>query len=161
MCLDADAMSWDRNSGIEWGNGDGRFFYPPVNWNKNYDEYLLDDPVETIRLEILRDGMEDWEYFSILKEISVAKEATSKQKTIAKKLLEIPDSIVGTKDTEYTPVADEMLTRRDTVGKFINAYFCGEDFDYSYSEDSDLAPIHLSFWLIVIVAAVASLFVSL
>ena len=119
-------MSWGRESGGEWGNGDGRFFYTPVDWNKNYNEYLLDNPVETIRLEILCDGTEDWEYLCLLKKISVAKEATSEQKAIAKKLLEIPDHIVNAMDTDYALTPENMLVRRDGVGKFIKACFCAQ-----------------------------------
>ena len=127
-------MSWDRNVlGNKWGNGDGKLFYPPLNWNKNKDEPLLDDPIETIRLEILRDGIEDWEYFTTLKEISTSKEATSEQKATAKVLLDIPDSIVGVTDAGQEITPEEMLKRRHEVGKFINAYFCGEEYSHSFS----------------------------
>ena len=130
-------MSWNNALGNQWGNGDGRFFYPPLNWNKNKDEPLLDDPIETVRLEILRDGIEDWEYFTTLKEISTSKEATNEQKAIAKVLLDIPDNIVGVTDTEYAIKPEEMLKRRHEVGKFINAYFCGEDIDSSSISEGD------------------------
>lgn len=110
-----------------------------MNWNKNFDEYIFDDPIESIRLEILRDGLEDWEYFTTLKEISTSKGATKEQKRIAKKLLDIPDSIIGDTDIKYSRTPEEMLKRRNEVGKFINAYFCGEEYSYSFSTSEDYA----------------------
>lgn len=146
-------MSWDQNRGTQWGNGDGKFFYPPLKWNENMDEIITDDPIETVRLEILRDGMEDWEYFTTLKEILASKGITSAQKRIAKKLLGIPDSIVGDTDTVYSVTPDEMLAQRNEVGKFINAYFCGEEYEYSFSlsdEDNAVPVICPSlFWIML------------
>lgn len=146
-------MSWNSNDqGNQWGNGDGRFFYPPVNWKENMDEYILDDPVESVRWEILRDGMEDWEYFTTLKEISSSKDITKEQKEIANKLLDIPDSIVGDIDTMYSVTPDDMLARRDEVGKFINAYFCGEKVNGS----SLVGPVY--FWVMIIAFVVTFCF---
>ena len=129
-------MSWGREKNNMWGNGDGRFFYPPLEWKTKPNEPLGDDPIETVRLEHLRDGMEDWEYFTTLKEISSSKDMSSDQKSIAKKLLDIPNSIVGITDTEYAITPDEMLERRHEVGKFIDAYFCGEEYLSSSSSSS-------------------------
>ena len=156
-------MSWDRNDLTNrWGNGDGKFFYPPLNWNKNRDEPLLDDPIETIRLEHLRDGIEDWEYFTTLKEISSSKDMSSEQKSIAKKLLDIPNSIVGSTDIEYATTPDEMLKRRHEVGKFIDAYFCGEEYIYSFStsegEDGSSFVMPASFLTMIIMLVVAFVF---
>lgn len=155
-------MSWNTDLGSQWGNGDGKFFYPPLNWNENRDEFLLNDPIETIRLEHLRDGIEDWEYFTTLKEISNSKDMSSEQKKIAKKLLDIPDSIVGITDTEYAITPDEMLKRRQEVGKFIDAYFCGEEYIYSFStsegEDGSSFVRPVSFLTMVIMLVVAFVF---
>ena len=69
-----DAASWsDMGTGPKtfrhnWGNGDGRFLYPPRSCFANGDARrpVLEEPNGTIRLEILRDGIEDYEYFAIL-----------------------------------------------------------------------------------------------
>ena len=53
-----DPMS-RHSHGKCFGNGDGTLLYPPKN--------RLDGPVASIRLEMLRDGIEDYEYFAILK----------------------------------------------------------------------------------------------
>jgi hypothetical protein len=68
-----DPQCWcDSDRNLAWGNGDGRFLYPPPRcfdrdgrWIKS-GEPVTDDPVESYRLEMLRDGIEDYEYFAIL-----------------------------------------------------------------------------------------------
>ena len=55
-------------------NGDGRFFYPPPDACAAFDEGrvvgpVIERPIETIRLEYVRDGIEDFEYFAILKKL--------------------------------------------------------------------------------------------
>ena len=52
------------------GNGDGRFLYPPRKVSdKFWKGSVLDRPVETYRLEMLRDGLEDYEYFAMLRRL--------------------------------------------------------------------------------------------
>jgi hypothetical protein len=52
-----------------WGNGDGRLLYPPNrDINKNREKFI-EGPVSSIRLAILREGIEDYEYFVILKNL--------------------------------------------------------------------------------------------
>ena len=70
-----DTQSWADNGAYGWGNGDGRFLYPPTacfeadgRWSAEGPE-ILDGPVESYRLEMLRDGIEDYEYFAILKRL--------------------------------------------------------------------------------------------
>lgn len=153
-------MSWSRTSDGMWGNGDGRFFYPPVNWKENFSQPLYNDPVETVRLENLRDGLEDWEYFTTLKEISTSKDATREQKAIAKKLLSIPNYIVNTNDKEYAVTPEDFLAQRNEVGRFINGYFCGEEYSNSFifpideSASSMIRPISF-FTVIILLMAIA------
>ena len=70
-----DATAWSpRYPGVGNSNGDGRFFYPPAYACAAFDEGknigpVLERPVETIRLEYVRDGLEDFEYFAILKKL--------------------------------------------------------------------------------------------
>ena len=72
-----DAASWsDMGTGpktfrYNWGNGDGRFLYPPrscfgADGAVSASSPVLEAPNGTMRLEILRDGIEDYEYFAIL-----------------------------------------------------------------------------------------------
>jgi hypothetical protein len=90
----ADPMSYVSGYGVpegtkqHWGNGDGRFFYPPhrgLSKEKN-----LDGPVDSIRWEMLREGIEDFEYFWALRDAVRRKKA---QGTEAEKLLDVPAEI--------------------------------------------------------------------
>ena len=60
-------MAAGRLENSIWGNGDGRFIYPPeAAADANPANPVLDGPVDSIRWEMLRDGIEDYEYFVIL-----------------------------------------------------------------------------------------------
>src|SRR5690606_9021499 len=63
-----DPMSWtDRNGGKSpYGNGDGRLIYPPEEAADVSETPLIAGPVDSIRWELIRDGIEDYEYFVIL-----------------------------------------------------------------------------------------------
>ena len=77
----ADAAAWG-NDWKNFGNGDGRFFYPPRACFDGGMGPVLEGPVETLRLEALRDGLEDYEYLAILKRLDPSNP-----------LLEVPASI--------------------------------------------------------------------
>jgi len=71
-----DPMGWvsgystAKGNKRPWGNGDGRFIYPPVAAADAHPEKpVLDGPVDSIRWEMLRDGIEDYEYLAILKRL--------------------------------------------------------------------------------------------
>lgn len=67
-----DPMSWVSGYGrpVEtrqpWGNGDGRFLYPPRRNPNTSTAPCLDGPINSLRWENLRDGMEDYEYLWLL-----------------------------------------------------------------------------------------------
>ena len=78
-----------------WGNGDGRFLYPPNRAGAADRRKYLAGPVSSIRWEMLREGLEDYEYFAILQqEIAKARAAGVKDAFLAEaeKLLEIPET---------------------------------------------------------------------
>jgi len=55
-----------------WGNGDGRFIYPPLAAavpGRAGDEPVIAPPVSSIRWEMLREGVEDYEYLYLLREL--------------------------------------------------------------------------------------------
>ena len=71
-----DAMSWCASATLAkspWGNGDGRFLYPPLAAARPSKTPVLDGPVDSYRLEMLRDGLEDYEYFAMLKRLLAAR----------------------------------------------------------------------------------------
>jgi hypothetical protein len=69
-----DAMSWTSGYGLQpgehrpWGNGDGRFLYPPNRDPGTDQTKYLEGPVPSIRWELLRDGIEDYEYLWLLQQ---------------------------------------------------------------------------------------------
>lgn len=98
----SDSMSWVSGYGFPvghrgpWGNGDGRFLYPPRRDPNRSIEPSLDAPINSLRWENLRDGMEDYEYLELLRR-EVARLETSGNSSAAlvsaKSLLTVPPEI--------------------------------------------------------------------
>ena len=70
-----DPMSWrwDEKRGGFWGNGEANLFFPPVDCanktaaGEDFPAVTGEGPVPTIRVAMLRDGLEDYEYFAMLR----------------------------------------------------------------------------------------------
>jgi len=104
-----------------WGNGDGRFIYPPeAAADAHPSGPVLDGPVDSIRWEMLRDGIEDYEYLAILKKLLEAKKdkiAAGRRQEYAA-LLDVPQEI--TRDmTTFTKDPAPIEARRDRVARAI------------------------------------------
>jgi len=122
-----DPMGWRSGystpKGVKkaWGNGDGRFIYPPeAAANAHPAAPVLDGPVESIRWEMLRDGIEDYEYLAILQKLLRAKKdelATRQQENYAG-LLEVPEDITSDMTT-FTKDPAPIETRRDRIARAI------------------------------------------
>ena len=104
-----------------WGNGDGRFLYPPKRDYLNDKVPCLDGPVNSIRWENLRDGMEDYEYFWLLDQaVQKAEKAGTHRELLAeaRALLKVPEEI--SKDlTHFTTDPRLMLAHRDKIARMI------------------------------------------
>jgi hypothetical protein len=107
-----DPMSYPPRGGY-WGNGDGRFIYPPpVDPNSEY-EPIISGPIASIRWEMLREGLEDFEYFYLLTQA-----LKDKPDAAAQKLLEVPEEIVvDAKDFSRDPLL--MYEHRRKVAEAI------------------------------------------
>jgi hypothetical protein len=122
-----DPMGWRTGystpKGVKkpWGNGDGRFIYPPeAAADAHPDKPVLDGPVDSIRWEMLRDGIEDYEYMVILRKLLKAKEEKLKARQLKNytALLEVPESI--TKDmTHFTKDPAPIEACRDKIARAI------------------------------------------
>ncbi len=110
-----DPMSYTVGYGVpfgqvsHWGNGDGRFLYPPNrDPGKDKTKYLC-GPVDSLRWEILREGIEDYEYFVLLEKAIAAANGKTKIKAAAaeaSKLLDFPATLFATgKDYTKDPLA--------------------------------------------------------
>ena len=122
-----DPMCWAADGKMApgtkrpWGNGDGRFLYPPeAAADGNPAAPVLDGPVDTLRLELLRDGIEDYEYFVILKRLLAEKGAKLDSRTRAncEALLTVPADVSATL-TSFTRDPATIETHRDKLARAI------------------------------------------
>jgi hypothetical protein len=122
-----DPMSYTVGYGVpygqvsHWGNGDGRFLYPPNrDPGKDKTKYLC-GPVDSVRWEILREGIEDYEYFVLLER--AVREARAKGKggklvDEAARLLNFQPALF-TSGKEYTKDPLDLLRYRTNVAVMI------------------------------------------
>jgi hypothetical protein len=122
-----DPMSWTSGYGTPvgtmspWGNGDGRFLYPPRRDPGTSAHPSLQAPINSVRWENLRDGMEDYEYLWVLdqevKRLAAAKGET-KLVNEARQLLLVPAEV--SRDlTHFTTDPRPLLAHRDRVARMI------------------------------------------
>lgn len=98
-----------------WGNGDGRFVYPPLAAAEpglNNGKPILEKPVSSIRFEMLREGIEDYELLAKLKKL--ADKAGDKLDPALKKRIEslYDFSPITTKATVFTKVPAPIYQKR-------------------------------------------------
>lgn len=115
-----DAMSWShapryaRGTKIGWGNGDGRFLYPPsAVYDAARKGVVLDEPVVSFRMELLRDGIEDYEYFAMLRRaLDKAKSLPAERRAEYETLLSVPQDVYRSM-TDFT--TDPAVLERHRV----------------------------------------------
>ncbi|MHA7109160.1 DUF4091 domain-containing protein [Sunxiuqinia elliptica] len=110
---------WPQGKQTIWGNGDGRFFYPPNKQPNEKSKPWIAGPIPSLRLEILRDGLEDYDYLILLQ--NAIEEVSGKDKELAKEaaqLLELPSSIITDEQT-YSKNPKDMLTYRKKLAQYI------------------------------------------
>ncbi len=122
-----DPMGWTVGYGIApgskapWGNGDGRFLYPPeAAADGNPPAPVLDPPVDSYRIEMLRDGIEDYEYFALLDRLMAKHAARLKPEELAqyKALLEVPKEVTSDL-THFTTDPGPIEQRREALARAI------------------------------------------
>jgi len=106
-----------------WGNGDGRFLYPPLAASvpgKSGDDPVMAPPVSSIRWEMLREGVEDYEYLYLLRELMTKKQGllTQEQTQQYSGLLEVPPEITSDM-TDFTTDSQPIYERRRAVAEAI------------------------------------------
>jgi hypothetical protein len=106
-----------------WGNGDGRFLYPPLaaaQPDRPDKDPVLEPPVSSIRWEMLREGVEDYEYLWLLRDLIGRKAAslTADERARYESLLKVPTSI--TRDmTTFTTDPRPVYARRAAIAAAI------------------------------------------
>ncbi len=123
----ADPMSYKSGYGEKpgeigyWGNGDGRFLYPPRRDPAADPPPCLDAPINSLRWENLRDGMEDYEYLWRLHEAAQRELAWRGETELyrqARELLRVPVEVSGDL-THFTTDPRLILAHRDRVARVI------------------------------------------
>ena len=124
-----DPMGWvsgystPKGARRPWGNGDGRFIYPPESAaNGRPSKPVMAGPVDSIRWEMLRDGIEDYEYLAILRRLlnrhGAALDETTRRR--AEALLVVPKEITSDMTT-FTRSPEPVLKRRHAIAQAIEA----------------------------------------
>ena len=104
-----------------WGNGDGRFIYPPeAAADARSTAPVLEGPVDSIRWEMLRDGLEDYEYFAILRRLleERGERLDPETRRRAAALLEVPRG-VSESMTRFTLDPAPLEAHRRLLGQAI------------------------------------------
>lgn len=121
-----DPMSYRSGGGVAagersyWGNGDGRFFYPPECVFEN-DEKSSEGPVGSIRWEMLREGLEDYEYFWLVKTLAARlqkKNSSAELLQRANDLLRVPDAVTSL-PTEFSKSPQPIFEHRRKLAEMI------------------------------------------
>ncbi len=112
--------STPKGTKLAWGNGDGRFIYPPESAATPASEPVIAPPVSSIRWEMLREGIEDYEMLYLLRQLlsQHRDELTAQQIEQYEALLKVPDEI--TQDmTTFTTDPRPIYARRAKVAEAI------------------------------------------
>jgi hypothetical protein len=112
-----------RGTKSYWGNGDGRFLYPPEAAavpGLSGPGPVLEPPVSSIRWEMLREGVEDYEFLWLLRDLLAKKRdrMTAEEVKHCQSLLDVPAAI--TKDmTTFATDPAPIYARRAAVAEAI------------------------------------------
>lgn len=104
-----------------WGNGDGRFLYPPNRDPANDKRKYFDGPINSLRWELLREGIEDYEYVTLLDAaIAAARQRGAPPKLIqqAEQLAQLPDAVI-TDDKTYNYDPQPLYRHRRQIAEMI------------------------------------------
>jgi hypothetical protein len=121
-----DPMSYRSGESIAagersyWGNGDGRLIYPPKRVFKN-NEKCSEGPVGSIRWEMLREGLEDYEYFWLVKDLTERlrqKNGSADLLRRAADLLRVPDAVTSS-PTEFSKSPQPIFEHRRKLAEMI------------------------------------------
>lgn len=106
-----------------FGNGDGRFFYPPPKAAQpglSGTDPVVEPPVSSIRVEMLREGIEDYEFLWLLRDLIGKRRASlpAEQVKNYEALLQVPPEITSNMTT-FTTDARPLDARRAAIAEAI------------------------------------------
>jgi MYXO-CTERM domain-containing protein len=117
--VDPASHYFQNNVAGNFGNGDGRLIYPPRNWSDGQER--IEGPTPSLRWELLREGLEDYEYLWLLKDAADRLAAAGVRPdlvTLARGLLEVPTTIFVSR-TEYSDDSAPLLAQREQIAAAI------------------------------------------
>ncbi|MDR1141227.1 MAG: DUF4091 domain-containing protein [Planctomycetaceae bacterium] len=108
---------------LKWGNGDGRFIYPPLSAavpNLNDGKPNFEKPVSSIRWEMIREGVEDYEMLYLLRDLLKrnGNKLSATEHQTAEELLIVPESVTKSM-SEFTIDPRPLLKRRTEIAEMI------------------------------------------
>ncbi|MDO5554588.1 MAG: DUF4091 domain-containing protein [Planctomycetia bacterium] len=105
-----------------WGNGDGRFLYPPLAAavpGRNDGKPILEEPVCSIRWEMIREGVEDYHLLLMLKELAETQKETLTESQ-KERLADVFNMTPITKSlTEFTLTPVPIYQQRQKIADLI------------------------------------------
>lgn len=118
-----DPMGWvsSRSLKAPWGNGDGRLFYPPeAAAEAKPGRTVVEGPIPTQRIEMLRDGIEDYEYFAMLKRLLDEKggQLSKRKRAEYEALLVVPEEVSQDR-LNYTTRPEPIARHREKLAQAI------------------------------------------
>lgn len=126
----ADTMSYVSDGALPagtrnfWGNGDGRFIYPPLSCQTPASEPNFDAPVSSIRLEMLREGVEDYEMLVLLRELVTA--LPEEKRADYEALLTVPD-VISQSMTKFSTDPKDIYHQREKIAAAIEELTAAQD----------------------------------
>ena len=117
-----DGHGTPAGSAAEYGNGDGMFFYPPNRDPNNDKTKYMSGPVPSLRLEILREGVDDYDY--LIKLENCVKNARPDQLNLIKKAKSILNfgSEVFINEQKYTKDPQILMQYRQQMGDLLEQF---------------------------------------
>ncbi len=114
-----DPASYSDSSLTNWGNGDGKLLYPPKHWSDG--QRRIEGPTPSIRWELIREGIEDYEYLFLLDALADELEANGQAEELVEQARELQRMIgdLITSTTEYTSDPDVLGSLRSMIGDMI------------------------------------------
>ncbi|MBN2497100.1 MAG: DUF4091 domain-containing protein [Deltaproteobacteria bacterium] len=119
--VDPQSYHFHTGSVGTWGNGDGRLIYPPRGWADGVER--IEGPTPSLRWELLREGIEDYEYFWMLREAADELERQGGDSELvarARSLLDLPASLFSSL-TEYTEDPGLLDAHRSDVAETLES----------------------------------------
>ena len=106
-----------------WGNGDGRFIYPPLEAavpGMNDGKPILKRPVPSIRWAMIREGVEDYEMLGMLRHLLQERggKLPADRRSAAERLLQVPEKMTSSM-TEFTLDPKPIYERRQEIAAMI------------------------------------------